>query len=321
MLELKLELARREFDIDIELKVPTGNTYCLYGPSGTGKSSILSVIAGFEHSYRFARLCIDKTMFMDSSACPVVDMPTWQRRFGYMEQAANLFPHMTVKENIAYGMIHNDAKWLHSLIERLDLTPLLAAKPGKLSGGQKQRVALARALAIRPQLVLLDEPFSALDWQARISLQKAVAEWQKELGFTVLLVTHQLTEAQRLASCIGLIDNGRILQEGSPAELFSRPKSKRAAQLQGYTHFLPTANGQKFAVHPDCAILGRQPERGIVVQGCITDRYEYAGRQRLSVKLPEYQSVSIEVNLPIHDSWYIGESVDLTFINPPCFAD
>lgn len=322
MLELKLELPRRAFDIDIELRIPTGTAYCLYGPSGTGKSSILSVIAGFERKYRFARLQIDNTVYIDTTRTPAVNVPTWQRRFGYMEQAPHLFPHLTVYENISYGMPrHDSSRWLETLIERLELGPYLAAKPRKLSGGQKQRVALARALAVRPQILMLDEPFSALDWQARVSLQQAIADWQKELGFTVLLVTHQLTEAQRLATCIGLIDSGHILQECSPAALFSRPASRRAAQLLGYTHFLPSGNGQKFAIHPDCAVIGSHYDLGEAVTGKVIALYEHTGRRRVKLILPEYESISIEVNLSVQDAPNIGDTLELTFVNPPYFLD
>lgn len=322
MLELRLELPRREFDVDIHINIPTGTTYCLYGPSGSGKSSILSVIAGFERSYRLARLRFANTWYLDTAGNPVVNVPTWQRGFGYMEQTAHLFPHLSVRENITYGMSRqNSDQWLETLIERLDLGPYLAAKPAKLSGGQKQRVALARALAVRPQLLLLDEPFSALDWQARLSLQQSVADLQKKLGFTALLVTHQLTEAQRLASTIGLIDRGQILQEGNPTALFSHPTSRRAAQLLGYTYFLPATTRQIFAVHPDCALIGRYPGKGVVVSGKIAAQYEYAGRRRIKVVLPQCESTFVEVNLSIQDTLNNGDTIELTFVNPPFFLD
>ena len=322
MLELRLKLSRREFMINAELQIPSGTTYCLFGPSGSGKSSILSVIAGFEQSYHFAILKFDNRIFVDTSKQPNVNVPTWLRGFGYLEQSDHLFPHLTVWENISYGIPRNSSRqWLNTLIERLDLTSLLTVKPRKLSGGQKQRVSLARALALKPRLLLLDEPFSALDWQAKQSLQQAIAEWQNELGFTILLVTHQLSEAQRLANCIGLIDHGHILQEGSPAALFAHPKNKRAAQLLGYSHFLSIANGQTFGVHADCAVIGRCPEQGVSVQGTISALYEYSGRRRIRVNLSQYESAPIEVNLPLLNAPNLGETIDLTFINPPFFID
>ncbi len=321
MLDLKLDLPRREFDIKVKLNVAAGTTYCLYGPSGTGKSSILSVIAGFDRSYRSAHMALGATTYIDTASHPAEAVPTWQRGFGYMEQSAHLFPHLSVRDNIAYGVTDaNSKEWLNTLIERLDVTPFLAAKPGKLSGGQKQRVALARALAIHPRLLLLDEPFSALDWHARLTLQQAIKEWQRKLGFTVILVTHQLTEAQRLADRIGLIDAGRIIQEGSPGELFACPNSQRAAQMLGYTHFLPANPQLLFGVHPDCAVPGAQPELGIVVQGEVLAQYEHAGRRRISLRLPQYNAECIEVNLPGLASADVGTTLALTFVKPPYFA-
>jgi|GEM_PF-1908893 len=271
MLKLSVELPRNKFVISVNMNIPENRIYCLYGPSAAGKSSILSVIAGFERGYQAVRLELDGDLLALQSAATKspVFVPAWRRRIAYLTQATPLFPHLTVEENITYGIkagrIKSGASQAQSpsgsslllvkeLVQRMDLHPYLGNRPRQLSGGLIQRVALARALATSPRVLLLDEPFSALDWATRREMQDLLLEFQQRLGMSVVLVTHQLEEAQRMANEIGILDEGRLLQEGDAQTLMDAPISWRVARLLGYRQCIGTAN-HCFALHPERVAL------------------------------------------------------------------
>lgn len=315
MLQLKLELPRKNFVISVDLHVQAGTILCLFGPSATGKSSILSTIAGFEKNYTNAHLSIDGQTLVDSNAKPAVWCPPWRRHIGYMEQSPRLFPHLNVQQNIFYGVSKDgDAEWIHRIIEAVGIKDVLTMRPKQLSGGMAQRVALARALAVRPRLLLLDEPFSALDWAARRALQDLVIDVQQQFSMTLILVTHQLTEAQKMANRIALIDQGVILQTGSPSELMEQPVSWQAAQLLGYTAAVQGDNGKPFFIHPDQVVLGEHPHMGVPVQGIVTDVTWYEGRRRVRVALtpPWTASQDPEIHLSSTDELQRHQSITFT---------
>jgi ABC-type sulfate/molybdate transport systems ATPase subunit len=320
VLELRLELPRKSFTVSVDLQVQTNSVFCLFGPSATGKSSILSVIAGFETAYKDAYLSIDGKVLADTRTGPGNFYPPWRRGIGYLEQSARLFPHLTVAQNILYGAPRGPVDaWFEDIVESLDLRDYLAVRPRQLSGGLTQRVALARALAARPRVLLLDEPFSALDWMARRVLQNFVLAVHHKFPMTIVLVTHQLTEAQRMANTIALIDQGQILQTGSPSNLMESPSSWRVAQLLGYISILRGSDGGQYALHPDRMIIGRQPSLGISVDALIHDIVWKEGRQCALVKLqaPWETQETIEVNLAPTDNVQAGEYVPITFVHPP----
>lgn len=319
MLQLNLELPRKQFMISVNLTVQTGETLCLFGPSATGKSSILSVIAGFERAYKQAYLSVDDKVLMDTGVKPKIIFPPWNRKIGYMKQSARLFPHLNVEQNILYGASGDfDKKWVDRIVDSVGLKDDLQLKPNHISGGMSQRVALARALAAKPNVLLLDEPFSALDWQSRQILQDLVRDVKREFSITMILVTHQLTEAQRMADQISLIDKGKILQTGTPSELIESPASPYAAKLLGYTSIIQNIKGEKFFVHPDQVVLGDQPDIGVPIEGDIKEVLWYEGKRRVHLSLcPPWTALeNFEINLFSTDNLIIGQRIKITVVHP-----
>ena len=205
---------------DAWLQVQRGEFMTLLGPSGCGKTTLLNLIAGF--------LSPDNgEVFIDGAL--VTDVPTFERKIGIVFQNYALFPHMTVANNVAYGLkargvAHGEIVGrVADVLAMMKLTGLQDRKPRQLSGGQQQRVALARALVIRPKVLLLDEPFSALDKNLRSSMQVEVKEIQRKLGVTTVFVTHDQSEALSLSDRIAVVSEGRIRQVGTPQEIYRRP--------------------------------------------------------------------------------------------------
>jgi molybdate transport system ATP-binding protein len=216
---------RPRFDAESELVV-------LLGPSGSGKSLTLRAIAGLLPPDS-GRIELPQGLVFDSARN--VDVQPQERSVGYVVQNLALFPHMTVAENIAFAIAgwprpEREAR-LRELVELLGLQGLEARLPNAISGGQQQRTALGRALAARPRVLLLDEPFSALDSQVRSALRREVARLQRQLGLLTLFVTHDLQEAFALGDRIAVYDNGAVLQFGPRDEVFREPASIRVAQL------------------------------------------------------------------------------------------
>ncbi|MEO8539410.1 MAG: ABC transporter ATP-binding protein [bacterium] len=214
-----------EFQADDEILV-------LFGHSGAGKSLTLQFAAGLMRPDR-GRIALGGATLFDSAAN--INLPPQQRRVGYVVQELALFEHLNVAENIAFGLPkgRDRAARVNELLALLDLTGFEKRRTRSLSGGQRQRVALARAIAREAPLLLLDEPFSALDDSLRTSMRKELLRLRAELGLTILFVTHDLREAHFLADRVAVFDNGRILQIGAREEIFKRPNSRRVAQLTG----------------------------------------------------------------------------------------
>ena len=204
----------------------------LFGHSGAGKSVTLQAIAGLIRPARGSIRLGDRAVFDSAGG---VDLPAQQRSVGYVVQDLALFPHMTVADNVAFGIPPGIDKRqrVRELLELLRIPEMAHRKPGTLSGGQRQRVALARALARDARVLLLDEPFSALDDSLRVTLRKELLRLRAELGLTIIFVTHDLREAHLLADRLAVFDEGRILQLGPREEVFRRPASRRVAELTG----------------------------------------------------------------------------------------
>jgi len=212
----------------------------LFGPSGAGKSLTLRAIAGLLKPDR-GRIELPSGVVFDSDAR--IDLPPQARDVGYVVQELALFPHLTVAENLGFALgawprEHARAR-LRELVEMLGLQGLETRLPGAISGGQQQRVALGRALAAKPPVLLLDEPFSALDAPLRSTLRREVASLRRQLGLTAVFVTHDLQEAFALADRIAVYDEGRVLQLGDRREVFSSPASVRVAELLDTRNILP----------------------------------------------------------------------------------
>jgi len=221
----------------IDLTVPSGTTTAVLGPSGCGKTTLLRVVAGFlRPDAGQVRLGDEVVAGPDAWVAPE------RRGFGYVAQEGNLFPHLDVAANVAYGLPRRERRARARVAELLELVGLsgefAARRPDQLSGGQQQRVALARALARRPRIVLLDEPFSALDPELRVATRDAVAAALAHEQATVVLVTHDQAEALSFADQVAIMHDGRFSQVGAPAEVYRAPSDRRSAVSLGEACFL-----------------------------------------------------------------------------------
>ena len=224
-------IALHHFDMQIE----RGEFITFLGPSGCGKTTVLRMIAGFETPTRGVIRLDDKD---------VTQMRTRQRKVGMVFQSYALFPNMTVAENIGFGLKiahHSQAeigKRVAEMLELIKLPQLGERYPWQLSGGQQQRVALARALAGKPQVLLLDEPLSALDAKIRISLRQDIRALQRELGITSIFVTHDQEEALSISDRIVVMNEGRVEQIGSPSDIYNYPRTRFVASFVGTLNIL-----------------------------------------------------------------------------------
>ena len=219
----------------LDLTVQPGELVALLGPSGCGKTTTLRLLAGLEDADD-GRVVV--------GGRDITHLPASRRDMGMVFQAYSLFPHMTVRQNVAFGLRVRRvgaARRDERALEMLDLVGLSAQAdryPHQLSGGQQQRVALARALAIEPQVLLLDEPLSALDAKVRAQLRDQIRRIQLEVGITTLFVTHDQEEALAIADRVGVMRDGRIEQLASPTEVYSRPASSFVAEFVGLSNRL-----------------------------------------------------------------------------------
>jgi molybdate transport system ATP-binding protein len=225
--------AAHALTLEVTIRIPVGITV-LFGSSGAGKTSILRAIAGISTPDN-GRISLGGRIFFDSDSG--INMPMQQRKVGYVFQHHTLFPHMTAEQNALYGA---DAGSRNSARERVqELFTMLGIQhaapryPHELSGGEQQRVALARALAADPDLMLLDEPLSAVDVATRSRLLEEIAVTQQKSGIPFLYVTHNPSEAVRLGNNMLVIDAGRVVQEGPPLEIFNTPKTAPVANAVG----------------------------------------------------------------------------------------
>ncbi|MFO7305477.1 MAG: polyamine ABC transporter ATP-binding protein [Gammaproteobacteria bacterium] len=215
---------------DVSLNIYRGEIFCLLGGSGSGKTTLLRMLAGFEQPTS-GRIFID--------GVPMEGVPPYERPVNMMFQSYALFPHMTVEQNVAFGLKQEGLpraeieERVAEMLSIVKLNGLEKRKPHQLSGGQRQRVALARSLVKRPKLLLLDEPLGALDKKLREHTQFELVNIQERLGVTFIVVTHDQEEAMTLATRIGLMDQGRIVQVGTPYEIYEFPNSRFVAEFIG----------------------------------------------------------------------------------------
>jgi len=215
---------------DVSLNIYRGEVFCLLGGSGCGKTTLLRMLAGFEEPTA-GRIHID--------GVDMTGIPPYERPVNMMFQSYALFPHMTVEPNVAFGLKQDKLPRAEirdrvaAMLELVKLTQFAGRKPHQLSGGQRQRVALARSLVKRPKLLLLDEPLGALDRKLREHTQFELVNIQEKLGVTFVVVTHDQEEAMTLASRIGVMNHGEIVQVGTPSDIYEYPTSRFVADFVG----------------------------------------------------------------------------------------
>ena len=239
--EVRLENLKRTYGPvialnDLSLTIAPGELVALLGPSGCGKTTALRLLAGLEEADG-GRVVVDGK--------DVTGLPTNRRNVGMVFQAYSLFPHMVAWENVAFGLqmrkvgTEERKKRALATLELVGLEKYAYRYASQLSGGQQQRVALARALAIRPQVLLLDEPLSALDAKVRARLRDEIRRIQLDVGITTLFVTHDQEEALAIADRVGVMQSGHIEQLGPPTEIYSRPATPFVAEFVGLTNRMP----------------------------------------------------------------------------------
>jgi iron(III) transport system ATP-binding protein len=229
----------------LDLSVPSGSFTALLGASGAGKTTLLRLLAGFD-APDAGTITVAGTIVADDR----LRVAPERRRIGYVPQEGSLFPHLTVGANIGFGLPRRErAARSRELLDMVGLTGLERRYPHQLSGGQQQRVALARALAVRPEVVLLDEPFAALDENLREGLRAEVRRILKDTGTTTLLVTHNQDEALSTADRVAVIRDGHVVQHAPPHELYTQPVDDQLAT------FLGAANLVSGTYQPDGIVL------------------------------------------------------------------
>lgn len=293
---------------DVSLSIGRGEFLTLLGPSGSGKTTFLMVLAGFEAATQ-GRLTLDGR--------DVTHLPAEERAFGMVFQGYALFPHMTVAQNISFPLkvqrrgASKVRKRTEEMIEMVGLGGHGHKRPSALSGGQQQRVALARALACEPSVMLLDEPFSALDKNLRNQMQDEVRRLHSETGTTFVFVTHDQSEALALSSRVAIFDKGKLQQVAGPQDVYERPANRFVAEFLGDINILPLSNvkftasaseGQfegtllhatkeagsatdSLAVRPEYMRLSAtQPKSGNAISACIEELTYKGAETRLDLR-------------------------------------
>ena len=297
---------------NVSLQIEKGEFLTLLGPSGSGKTTLLMMIAGFQDISQGDILL---------GGVSIAQTPAEKRNFGLVFQGYALFPHMSVHDNIAYPLSvrrRPKAEIDARVAEMLDLVRLNGfAKrlPKELSGGQQQRVALARALCFAPPVLLLDEPLGALDKKLRVEVQAQLKEIHRRVGTTFVYVTHDQEEALSMSDRIVIMQNGRIEQVGTPADLYQNPKTAFAASFLGKSNFLHR-NGAVYALRPEKIDLSPEGQGtgANKVSGVVLSVTYFGAVLKYQVEVPGMDPIEVDV-----DAWRSGQAlpqgarVDLTW--------
>ena len=293
---------------DVTLDIAPGEFLTLLGPSGSGKTTFLMVIAGFQAATTGRLLC---------DGVDLTHRRAEDRSFGMVFQGYALFPHKTVAQNIAFplqvrGVPREEvARRVDAIVARVGLVGHESKRPAMLSGGQQQRVALARALVFEPPVLLLDEPFSALDKNLRGRMQEEVARLHGEFGTTFVFVTHDQSEALSLSSRIAIFDHGQLLQVGTPRDIYERPQSRFVAEFLGEVNLLPVEEVGHCA-HGTSGLFEGTRLRA--------PRHDQVNGRAVLVVRPEHMSISSEppaegngVAARLAGTTYLGAAMRLAF--------
>jgi molybdate transport system ATP-binding protein len=334
VLRADVEVDRRDFTVRAAITVAPGERLALFGPSGAGKSTLLETIAGLVHPKTGTVELAGRTL--TRTTAPRVAVPPWQRRIGLLRQDPGLFPHLSVRDNLAYARTADaHGGELTELADALGIGSLLAAMPARLSGGQQHRAALARLLLAHCDALLLDEPYSGLDAALRRALTALVVNLVTDRGVPAVLVAHELADAQAFATRMAVLDHGQILQVGTPDQVVLRPVSVRAAELVGYLGFaaVPGRPGEIAGIHPDRVVEGGAAgpgdgfggvtagESGLVLAGRIAASRPAGAEWEVDLRLAEGQHPDPLVTCRLA-GWPgpDGSQLTVTAIDPPMFG-
>ena len=243
MLAARIRKERRNasappFVLDVSIEVSFGITI-LFGPSGAGKSTLLDCVAGLDRP-EAGHIEVDGDVLFDSSSA--IHLPAQKRRIAYVFQTLALFPHLTVEENVAYGL--NDLPGeerqgrVAEILTAFRVEKLRKQKPGEISGGEKQRIALARSLVTEPRVLLLDEPLTGLDAELKSAIVDDLRSWNAAKRIPILYVTHSRDEVDALGERVIAMENGRVVSAGAPMDVLDAPRRKRLAQAAGFENLL-----------------------------------------------------------------------------------
>ncbi len=250
-LEADFTLRRPNFGLHVQLAVGR-EVLVLFGPSGSGKTTTLNAIAGLIKPEQ-GHITLDGQVLFQRDGGRSINLPARQRHIGYVFQHYALFPHLTARQNVAYALRGSAQEaQANELLDRMNLAHLASHYPHELSGGQQQRVAIARALAASPRVLLLDEPFSALDIGVRQRLQTELLTWQRDLGLAVIYVTHRLEDAFALGQRLAVMRDGRVEQAGPIEEVFRFPANPQVAEVMGIPNIF---RARVVAARPDGLVL------------------------------------------------------------------
>ena len=287
---LEISSIRKEysdFSLDMSLSCEQGDIVVILGPSGGGKTTFLRILAGLVAADH-GRIVLDGR--------DITGLPPQRRGVGMVFQDFALFPHYDVAGNVAYGLKANQprpgpqamAARVEALLERFSLAGFGPRKIAGLSGGERQRVALARALAVSPGLMLFDEPLGSLDATLRKELRGELRMLQRELGYTSISVTHDQEDALAVADQIVVMRNGRMVQSGTPEDLYARPRTAFVASFFGDSNLIPGPDGLRFirAEHVRLARPGATPQESVI--GLTVLDAEYRGRDYLVKGRPQH---------------------------------
>lgn len=332
-----------DWELRVDLSVVDGEILTLLGPSGCGKTTTLRIIAGF--------LQPDQGQVLVEGV-EITHDPPYRRNIGVVFQDYALFPHMTVARNIAFGMRMKGersrraiARRVRELLELVGLEGYERRYPENLSGGEQQRIALLRALAPHPNLLLLDEPLSALDYQLRKRLRREIKNIQRQLGITMVYVTHDQEEAMSMSDRMAVMNAGRIEQIGTPIEMYHAPQTRFVAQFVGMSNVLcgtvqsceaatmrvkttdalfvmprpqecQPQDAVTFFFRPEDAYVSEQQQEPNGIYGVITE-HEYLGGEILtSVKAPEGRMYTVS-NYIQHEAFHAHEGRTVCVNIPP----
>jgi len=242
-----LHTAHGVLPMEVGFSLARGGIMALTGPSGAGKTTLLRLIAGLIHPGS-GHIAFQNDVWLDTASR--VHVPAQKRHIGFVFQDYALFPHMTVRKNLRFALAENQSpEIVDELLEATGLTQLADRKPAQLSGGQQQRVALARALVRKPDLLLMDEPFAALDPEMRLQLQDLLLALHRQHNFSVILVTHDMAEIFRLADHVGLMETGKLTRFGTPAEIYLNEVPQPGSLLIYGEVLTCERQGDKLSIH------------------------------------------------------------------------